>query len=586
MNEIDNNRRLEWNKVAMALPSRGEELQNATEAFADTVFVDTLKARQNQIIYGRRGTGKTHILKRLEEEYIFKFDEYRVVPIFVNGSKLKIQANIIAETPQAIALSLYIEFVKTLVGNLHDFINSQLDASILDKFFTGSQTQTAQKAQTIARELYDLLVIGEVRFLPAGEASDEVQTLNETAAKVSSGMDFNLSDPRSLGWKINLSAKRNREAKKSGVTFRKIKGQVILPFSQVAIKIQELLTLLDGSSLVVLFDEWSDIDQRLDTQPYLADMIKRTLSSITQMHVKLACIPIRTLLATPITPDNLIPIGYEEGDDISADVDLDSIVCLQNDLGQFLPFFMILLKKHMGMTLEWVKSMEMPEFEKFVCNEVFEEPDVFSELCQASAGVPRDFLQLFRNAISMQVRLGAANLSLLHIRAAAAKLHESKRHSFEPESSELSILDNIYRSIVAKQKTYLFLLKENHSRNPAIQMLWTERLIHKMPALYYDSNTHIRYIYYLVDYGECVDLLSSEAAKLGSEKGEKMADSIPDFSSFGWLGSVISGLAKTGLPLLMECVEQIQTLQDEPAGNLVPDPKNIIVEDSIFEVRG
>ena len=586
MNEIENNLRSEWNNVAIALPTRGEELQNATEAFADTVFVDTLKAKQNQIIYGRRGTGKTHLLKRLEEEYIFKFDEYRVVPIFVNGSKLKNQANIIAEKPQAIALSLYIEFIKTLVSNLHEFINSQLDTSIFDKLFNRRQNQTAQKAQTIAKELNDLLVKGEVRFLPAGEASDEVQTLNETAAKVSGGMDLNLSDPRSIGWMVNLSARRNKEAKKSGVTFRTIKGQVILPFSQVAIKIQELLTLLDGSSLVVLFDEWSDIDYRLDTQPYLADMIKRTFSSITHMHVKLACIPIRTLLATPITPNNLIPIGYEEGDDISADVDLDSIVCLQNDLEQFLPFFIILLKRHMGMTLEWVKSMEMLEFEKFVCNEVFEAPDVFSELCQASAGVPRDFLQLFRNATSTQVSLKAANLSLLHIRTAAAKLHESKRHSFEQESLELSILDDIYRSIVAKHKTYLFLLKENHSRNPAIQMLWAERLIHKMPASYYDSNTHIRYIYYLMDYGECVDLLSAEAAKRGSEQGEKMADSISGFSSLGWLGQVISVLAKEGLPLLMGCVEMNKTLKNEPAGNLAPDPKNIIVDDSIFEVSG
>ena len=582
---MDNSLRLDWNRVAMALPSRAEELQNATEAFADTVFIDTLKAKQNQIIYGRRGTGKTHLLKRLEEEYISKFKDYRVVPIFINGSKLRRQANIIVEIPQAVALSLYIEFIKTLVSNLHEFINSQLEVTILDKIFIGKQTQTAKKAQAISKELYDLFVTGEVRFLPAGEASDEVQTLNETAAKVSNGISLNLSDPRSLGWKVDLSSGREKAAKKSGVRFRKIKGQVILPFSQVAKNIQEMLTLLDGASLVVLFDEWSDIDQRLDTQPYLADMIKRTLSSITKMHVKLACIPIRTLLATPITPSNPIPIGYEEGDDISADVDLDSIVYIQNDLKQFLPFFITLIKRHMGMSLEWVKSMEILEFEKFICNEIFNGLEVFSELCQASAGVPRDFLQLFRNVTSIQVSSKQSNINLVHIRTAAAKLHESKKHSFIPESLELTILDNIYRSIVAKHKTYLFLVKENRSLHPAIQMLWAERLIHKMPALYYDSNTHIRYIYYLMDYGECVDLLSSEAEKSGIEKGKKMADSIPEseFHSSGWV-AVFTTAAKIFLPITMGYVEKRLALSNSPAGNLAPDPKNIIVDDAIFKI--
>ena len=585
VNELQRDRRLEWNKVAMALSSRAEELENATEAFADTVFVNTLKAKQNQIVYGRRGTGKTHLLKRLEEEYISKFDEYRSVPIFINGSKLRTQSNVIYEIPAAIALSVYIEFIKTLVDKLYEFINKRLDPNIWDQVTKGKQTQTAQKAKKITKELYELLQEGEVRFLPAGEASDEVQTLNETVAKVSGGLNLNLSDPRSLGWNVKFKAQHDKEAKKSGIILRKIKGQVILPFSQVATNIQELLRLMEGSSLVVLFDEWSDIDQRLDTQPYLADMIKRTLSSITQMHVKLACIPTRTLLATPITIENPIPIGYEEGDDISSDVDLDSIVFVDNDLKQFLPFFMNLLKRHIGMSLDWIRYMEMEEFERFICNEIFDGVDVFSELCQASTGVPRDFLHLFRNATTMQVSMNESKIKLLHIRKVAAKLHESKKKSFKSRSPELMILDDIYRNIIAKNKTYFFLLKEIHTIHPAIQMLWVERLIHKMPAVYYNIDNHTRYIYYQIDYGKIVDLLSSKAAKSGREKGVKMATAISEFSSIGWLGSIISTASKELLPTLMEQAEKIQRLADEPAGDLSPDHKRIMVDDSIFEVN-
>lgn len=586
MSKTEQNRLSEWHKAAVALSSRAEELQNATETFAETIFLDALKAKQNQIIYGRRGTGKTHLLKRFQEECISEFQEFRSVPIFVNGSKLRHQANILIERPIVIALSLYVEFIKMLTTELHKFITSQIDPHFWDRLTGGKKIQTAKKAKTIATDLCQLLQKGEVRFLPVGEASDEVQTLNETVATVTGGITLNLADPRNLGWKLDLGARGLKESKKRGITLRKIQGQVILPFSQVATMIQELLALLDGASLFVLFDEWSDVDQRRETQPYLADMIKRTLSSITQMHVKLSCIPVRTLLASPVTADNPISIGYEEGDDIIADVNLDSVVFIENDLKQFLPFFMILLKKHMGMELDWVKSMKKSKFEKFISGEVFEGFSTFSELCQASAGVPRDFLNLFRHATSIQVSQNADKIKLKHIRNAAIKLHESKKISFKPGSPELSLLDYLYREIIAKHRTYFFLLPEERFWHPLICMLWAERLIHKMPASYYNIDANIKYNYYQMDYGKCVDLMAVEAAISGGEKGRQWASAISISSTgqeVGWLGAIISKSVEAILPKLMSFAAEKQAIANNPAGNMSPDPKAIIVDDAIFE---
>lgn len=574
----------EWNKIATSLSFRADGLNSATDVFVDTIFVDTLKAKQNQIIYGRRGTGKTHLLKRLEEEYISKFEQYRVIPIFVNGSKLRRQANITVEIPQAIALSLYIEFIKTLIDRLHEFINSQLDASFWDQLRGGKQSKTAQKAQSIANEMYNLLTKGEVRFLPSGNASEEIQRINETVEKVAAGTKINIADPRKLGWMLSLESGLGKSEGESEVILTNIKGQIILPFSEVAEKVQELLALLDSASLVILFDEWSDLDDKLDTQPYLADMIKRTFSAITQMYVKLACVPIRTLLSTQITSKNPIPVGYEEGDDISADVDLDSVIFVQNDINQFFPFFMILLKKHMGISLEVIGSMEMSEFEEYLFDNIFEGVNVFSELCQASAGVPRDFLTIFRKATTMQISKGDSRINLAHIREASLKLRESKMKSFDANSPEIKILDRIYKTIIAKNNIYFFLLKEENSRNSIIQMLWARRLIHRMPAKYYDSETFTRYIYYMMDYGECVDLLRARAYKLGVEKGRVMADVIPNFECYGWLASSLSSVAKYSLPILMGNVESRRILRDEPAGNLEFQPEDIIFDDSIFYI--
>ena len=587
MSNINNQDRKEWDKAAVTLPYRAEQLNNATESFAHTIFMDTLKARHNQIIYGRRGTGKTHLLKRLAEEYSSNFKDDKTVPIYINGLDLKQQAQVIIERAPAVALCYYVEFIKLLTEKLYNFIHSTLDIDFWESFLGGPQKQTARKAQAIAKDLYEFVQNGEAYFLPLGEASHEVKTLNETLEKVEGGIHLSLSDPKSIGWKVDVGAKGGIENRESGVLLKRIQGTVILPFSQVSVKIKELLNLLKNAYLVVLFDEWSSIDNKLDIQPYLADMIKRTFSSTTQIYLKIACIPNRTLLATPITSQNPIPIGYEEGDDITADVDLDSVVFLENDLTQFLPFFMTVLKKHMGRKLDWVKEMELSEFDKFITTEVFDKPETFSELCQASAGIPRDFLNLFRDSTLRKVNRQDANqqdasIKLVDIRDTAAKLFETKRKSFPREAKELTLLNKIYRQIIAKNKTYFFLLPEDPLRSE-IEMLWTERLIHKIPAKYYDRETDITYIYYQIDYGKCVNLLKELAREQGRAKGEKalgvgITGAIVDFMPGRWTKL----LTKT-MPTIMGLIQTRKALAEEPAGNIAPNPQDIMVDDAIFQ---
>ena len=190
----------QWDKIAVGLSTRAEELESATDAFADTIFLNTLKAKQNQIIFGRRGMGKSHLLKRIDDEYRNNFEEYRVFPIFINGSQLKHQTDVVNQIPQVIAFALYIEFIKSLVVQLHYFISSQLDQSIWDNIFGTQKHAISKKANLIVSDLSNLLQSGEVRFLPSGEASNEVQTMNETASNLGGGLNLSVSNPKSIGW--------------------------------------------------------------------------------------------------------------------------------------------------------------------------------------------------------------------------------------------------------------------------------------------------------------------------------------------------------------------------------------------------
>jgi len=573
--EITAEHRKAWNRKALQLPVRAEQLRNATEAFADTVFLDVLKNKQNQIVYGRRGTGKTHLLKKLEEDYVAGFEILKVIPVLINGSELKKQASVTYQTPDLIALCLYVEFIEELASKIHKFISNRLPVGLLDKIVRGGEAKTAQMARSIAKSLSLVVEKGEVRFFPSGEGSEEVQNLHVASAKAAADARISLSDPRKLGWKLDAELSRSAETKRSGLEVRKIKGQVILPFSQISAMIEQLLELLDGASLVVLFDEWSDVDEHLDTQPYLADMIKRTVSSITQMHVKIACIPVRTRLASPVTTEKPIPIGYELGDDIVVAVDLDSVVFIENDLDKFLAFFLTLTKKHMGTSLEWVKQMDMVGFQDFVLNQVFAGHDVFSELCQASAGVPRDFLELFQDATKEQMNCGSERLEFIHIRDAASRLYESKKSSFAAGSQELALLDNIYRSIIGKEKTYLFLLSEARSEHPLVRSLWSERMIHRMPVKHYDESNHIRFIYYQMEYGNCVDLLGRQAQASGQANVRALLSGhIKNYQPTSWLSKALEGF--------VGMVSKRLALATAPAGDRSPNPEKIIVSETFF----
>jgi hypothetical protein len=573
------NRLAEWDAAAVALADRAEELAHATSTFADTTYVDALKSRRNQLVIGRRGTGKTHLLRRVAEDYLTDFDRLRVVPILIDGSALRQEALRPSDDPQFIALSIYVEFVKALAAQLYELVTARLPTGFWDRFFPSQSARAAAEATELATTLHTLLTTGEVRFIPAGAGTMEAKTLHEAATSVTAGIRASISDPRSLGWSVDLGASHDRTTTDSAMTLRTVQGQVILPFSQVTKTIERLLSLLGKAKLSILFDEWSDVDHDIHVQPYLASLIKRTLSP--SMYLKLACIPIRTQLATYVTPQSPIPIGLQRGADIHGEIDLDAQVFIGNDVSQFLPFMALVLKKHMGAVLDWVAQMDMIEFDRFLWSDVFVDQETYSECCQASAGVPRDFINVFRSATAHKLRRAGTSIAKPDIRQAAIMLRNEKRANLPKSSPEIMLLNRIYRTVSEKQKTYLFLVREEYSDYPAMELLWVERLIHRTPIVYRDKSTSQRYFYYLIDYGECVDLADETALQEGAAITAVIRNSIGQFVPPKWLEEE-GQAALEDLPGIIAFITRFRQVLEEPAGRLTPAPEDIIVPDSVF----
>jgi hypothetical protein len=205
------------------------------------------------------------------------------------------------------------------------FVRELYHANFWDRVIAGGRSLQARTADEIAILLEGVLTSGQVRLLPAGEVSRESTTLAESSRNSSIGTSIKL-DPRSIAWSLQAGTAAERSARSTSVITHKINGETVLPFAQVTHSLQRLLVLLNSATIHILFDEWSDIDKDLRVQPYLAEMLKRTTSAVSGIYFKLACIPGRTSLATPITEETKNPLGLEEGDDIHADVNLDELV--------------------------------------------------------------------------------------------------------------------------------------------------------------------------------------------------------------------------------------------------------------------
>jgi hypothetical protein len=248
--------RMDFDTVVTHLGTRAEDLSDPAATFVETIFPSVLRARQHHVIYGRRGVGKTHLLRRFESELTRAFEIHRAVPVYLNGSQLSQEITLLSSDPSMTALTVYVQVMDRLAQELHAFVRGLNQTTYWERVFGNKRAQVAQQADAAASLLQETLRRGQVRFLPTGEASEEASTLAETSKAAGAQLSAKLSDPRTLGWAVGADLSASTLKRLSSSTTRKIRSEVILPFNVVSNELRALLSLLGDATLVVLFDEW------------------------------------------------------------------------------------------------------------------------------------------------------------------------------------------------------------------------------------------------------------------------------------------------------------------------------------------
>ncbi len=463
---------------------RQSDIDKLLHTYVDIGVVPQLENKNNQIMYGRRGTGKTHVLRVLES----RFGTYK------NAVVVYIDARTLGSASQYTDLSLPLQ--NRCLSLFRDVL-SEIHNALLD-YIVDIAPDKSEAAFIALSDLASCFVEGKLQENPVrGNRAEEDTAESRTDVGVA-------IDPVTGG--LARAGHEHAEGHRSeeSITFEYEVDERIL-FPDLQAMLSAVLDLAEAD-LFVLFDEWSSIPE--DAQPFLAELLRRSIIPNPKAIIKIASLEHRTNFFTTIGDRR---IGFELGADISTAIDLDDYFVFDRNPEAISEIYSDVLFRHIGTDLPEgiLKEQYRVVSGKTMATRMFTERATFHELARASEGVIRDLINIFTKSFFDSKRRGRDSID-------KNAIVESARLWFEQDKSQhlsenlLRVLRRIVDEVIGGRKARSFLLPRELERHPVIQRLFDARVLHHMQRGYADKdNPGTRYNIYSLDYGTYVDLLNT-----------------------------------------------------------------------------
>lgn len=270
-----------------------------------------------------------------------------------------------------------------------------------------------------------------------------------------------------------------------------------------------LSTLLELANihLYILIDEWSSIP--LDLQPYLAELLSRTLLPLKRTTLKIAALEYRSVFLTYV---GFQPVGFELGPDIVPARNLDDYYTFEINESELVRAFADVVYKHLQVELgsDYFQKRNLLSGESFAAHLTASLGD-FAEIVEASAGNLRDFLQLFADAFDADYTKKARHIRLTTIRQIAREHSKTRKLSTVPFAMR-DVLAGMVKVVVDDGNSgRCCLLPEELVRHKVIQQLLDLRILHVTERGYTSRDRVGEYFTRLaVDHGLLLPYLSDD----------------------------------------------------------------------------
>ncbi|MGV1098031.1 hypothetical protein ACUUL3_01285 [Thiovibrio sp. JS02] len=444
-----------------------------------------------QILFGRRGTGKTHVLGYLSNE----IQRLGAIAIQLDMRTMGSTGGIYSDPRLTVA-----ERATRLLVDSLSVIHDHILTEILEK-----------------AEEYDLSMLGPLldKFIDAAtsvvvDGTVETQESESSTRMSTNGIKTDIGiSPLEIRGSVSMTAEDREQSAEERRTKKEGKERLRVCFGAVGRELEKLVLALPKSQLWIILDEWSEIP--LDLQPYLADLLRRTVLPIRGVTVKIAAIEQRCRFRIP---DTLMGhIGIEVGADAATSINLDEFLVFDNNPGLAKQFFRDLLHRHVRALIAVTNEMTVTESALEFINGTFTQMPAFEEFVRSAEGVPRDAINII--GIAAQKALDNT-ISIPNVRAAARTWYtRAKQQAVSSKPLAQNLLNWIIDEVIQHRQARAFLLGSD-VKDELIDFLYDARVLHVIrQGVSAQDVPGRRFNVYALDYGCYVDLINTSRAPKG-----------------------------------------------------------------------
>jgi len=476
-----------------------------SKTFVDTGILPQLANTNNQILYGRRGTGKSHVLRVLGLK----------IEADAPGTALYIDLRVLGSGPMMIQTDRSLaDRCVAVFKDILGLIQSQLLDVVTGPYGDGRGLQEVSEFEDV------------IRRKSVTVASRDVSLKQTTGEHDTAELGLSSNSGLSLGTKLGTDSVHETNESHSEVL------RETIVFAEVAAQLDNALTAIGIKNLYILFDEWTAIPAEL--QPYIAEFLRRAFIPVKRITFKIAALEYRSRFSLPADGGGVV--GFELGPDISANLDLDDYYVYDRNPTHVADLFLEMLSAHVTAELP-SGYLEDHGIKTLVAlrRNLFTEQATFVELVRSGEGVVRDFIGVFNLAFFRAVREGKQKIDLNAVEEAARAWYETDK-STNLSAEHSAALHKIVNDVIGSRQSKMFLLAREHSDNRMVQSLYDLRLLHLVSKGYSDKeNPGLRYNIYALDYGTYVDLKRTNAEPdnyldMDDVPGEERSDRIVPFA--------------------------------------------------------
>lgn len=468
------------NQALMRIARRAESTDRytlATTYVAAGSFSAVLNSTDHQILYGRRGTGKTHALLYLSDLIESMGDYFVYVDLRTIGSAGGLYADS-ALTPALRGTHLLVD---TLEAIHEELLAIAVERDIPD------QDKLLHALEALVETATAVEVVGEV----------EKETTTGGSTESNGGLQVSLSPVTASA---SVSRKRSR-TNQDRIRRTGVERHHVL-FGRLSRALRAVAEALRPARLWLLLDEWSSIP--LDLQPLLADLLRRGVLPVSGITVKIAAIERRSRFFLP-TATGEDYLGIEVGADAASAVSLDDFMIFDHTRNRAEDFFARLFYNHASTKLVSMIRNPPPDPHSLVL-ETFR-GNAFAELVRAAEGIPRDAINIAALA-AQHANEGA--IGIAEVRRAARDWYlRDKQTAINANEPARRMLQLIVDEVVGRRRSRTFVVDQSAgSHHEEIDTLYDARLLHVLRRGIVDRQNPGRvYDGFAVDYGCYVALL-------------------------------------------------------------------------------